>query len=51
MNIFLLIYLNYAVIMFQKNITMHEIKLLRISNVSKDDTFVTQHERRHINFS
>lgn len=35
MNFFLLIDLNYVVIMFQKNITMHEIKLLRISNVSK----------------
>lgn len=35
MDFFLLIDLNYVVIMFQKNITMHEIKLLRISNVSK----------------
>lgn len=35
MDFFLLIDLNYVVIMFQKNITMHEIKLLRILNVSK----------------
>lgn len=35
MDFFLLIDLNYVVIMFQKNITIHEIKLLRISNVSK----------------
>lgn len=35
MDFFLLIDLNYVVIMFQKNITKHEIKLLRISNVSK----------------
>lgn len=35
MDFFLLIDLNHVVIMFQKNITMHEIKLLRISNVSK----------------